>query len=68
MHRPVAVNTGLKTQNVENLSLYLIFTDIFCQNIKSFCKQNSILKIRSKPTEFIQNRTEIDFFKQQNPI
>ena len=54
------LNPGLKTQNVEKLSLALIFVDNFCQNIKRFCKQNCMLRIHSKPTEFTQNRTEID--------
>ena len=40
--------SGLKTQNVEKLSI-----DNFCQNIKR-------LRIHSKPTEFTHNRTEID--------
>ena len=35
------LNTGSKTQNVEELSLNLIFHNIFWQNIKSFGKQNS---------------------------
>ena len=38
----------------------LIFINNFWQNIKSFCKQNSILRIHSKPTEFTQNGTEIE--------
>ena len=42
------------------LSLDLIFIDNFCQNIKSFFKQNSVLRIHSKPSEFTQNWTEID--------
>ena len=43
------LSTGLKTQNVEKLSLDLIFIANFCQNIKSFCKHNSMLIIHSKP-------------------
>ena len=39
------LSTGLKTQNVEKLSLDLIFI--------------AMLRIHSKPTEFSQNRTEI---------
>ena len=54
------LNIGLKTQNVEKLSLDLIFIDNFCQNTKSFSKQNSILRFHSKPTEFTQDRIEID--------
>ena len=54
------LNTSLKTQNGEKLSLDLIFITNFWQNIKSIFKQNSILRICSKATEFIQNRTEID--------
>ena len=38
------LNTGLKTQNVEELSLDLIF-----QNIKRFSTQNPKLIIDSKP-------------------
>ena len=41
--------TGLKTQNVEELSLDLIFHNNFLQNVKSFSKQNSKLRIHSKP-------------------
>ena len=52
--------TGLKNQSVEKLSLDLIFIDNFCQNIKSVSKQNSMLRIHSKPTEFPQNQTKID--------
>ena len=51
---------GLKTQNVEKLSLDLIFIDNFYVNIKSFSKRNCVLRINSKSTEFPQNRTEID--------
>ena len=54
------LNTGSKTQNVEKLSLDLIFIDNFCHNIKSVCKQNSLLRIHSKHTKFTQNQTEID--------
>ena len=43
------VTTGLKTQNVEELSQDLIFHDNFWQNIKSFRKQNSQLRIHSNP-------------------
>ena len=43
------LNTGLKTQNVEGLSLDLIFHYNFWWNIKSFSKQNSKLRIHSKP-------------------
>ena len=39
----------MKKQNVEKLSLDLILVDNFCQNIKSFCKQNSVLQIHSLP-------------------
>ena len=42
------LNTGLKTQNVEELSLDLIFHNNFWLNIKSFSKQNSQLRIHSK--------------------
>ena len=42
------------------LSLELIFIDNYCQNIKTFCKQNSMLRIYSKPTEFPKNWTGID--------
>ena len=42
----------------------MIFVDNFWQNIKSFCKQNSILRMYSNSTEFIQNRTEIDKISQ----
>ena len=54
------LHTGLKTQNGKIFCLDLIFTDNFCQNIKSFSKQNFMLRIHSKPTEFTQKRTEID--------
>ena len=54
------VNIGLKIQNGKKLSLDLIFIDNFCQNIRIFCKENSMLQIHSKPTEFTQKRTEID--------
>ena len=37
------------SENGEKLSLDLIFIDNFCQNIKSFCEQNSMLRIHSKP-------------------
>ena len=53
------LNKGLKTQNLEKLSLDLNLIDNVCQNIKSFCKQNCMLRIYSKPTEFTENRTEI---------
>ena len=43
------LNTGLKPQNVEELRLDLIFHNNFWQNIKSFSKQNSKLRIHSKP-------------------
>lgn len=49
------LQTDLKTRNGEKLSLNLIFTDNFCQNAKILIKQNSILRIYSKPTEFTQN-------------
>ena len=42
------LNTGSKTQNVEKLSLDLIFHINFWKNIKSFSKQNSVLRIHSK--------------------
>ena len=45
----IYLNTGSKTQNVEELSLDLIFNNNFYQNIKSFIKQNSKLRIHSKP-------------------
>ena len=41
--------TGSKTQNVEELSLDLMFNNNFYQNINSFIKQNSKLRIHSKP-------------------
>ena len=37
----INVNTGAKTQNVEDSSLDLIFHNNFWKNIKSFSKQNS---------------------------
>ena len=43
------LNTGLKTQNMEELSLDLIFHNNFWWNIKSFSKKNSKLRIHSKP-------------------
>ena len=43
------LNTGSKTQNVEDLSLDLIFHKNFWYNIKSFSKQNSKLRVHSKP-------------------
>ena len=43
------LNTGSKTQNVEELSLDLIFHNNFWYNVKSFSKQNSKLRIHSKP-------------------
>ena len=50
----------MNTQNVATLSIDSIFIEIFCQNIKSFSKQNSLLRIHFKPTELTQNWTEID--------
>jgi hypothetical protein len=35
------------------------FNGNICQNINSFCKQNCMLRMYSKPTEFTENRTEI---------
>ena len=46
---PSLLITGQKTQNVEELSLDLIFYNNFWLNIKSFSKQNSKLRIYSKP-------------------
>ena len=43
------LNIGSKTQNVEEVSLDLIFHNHFWWNIKSFSKQNSKLRIHSKP-------------------
>ena len=43
------LNRGLKTQNVEKLSLDLMFHNNFWWNIKSFSEQNSKLRIHSKP-------------------
>ena len=43
------LNIGSKTQNVENLCLDLIFYNNLWQNIKSFSKLHSKLKIHSKP-------------------
>ena len=43
------LNTGSITQNVEELSPDLIFHNNFWWNIKSFSKQNSKLRIHSKP-------------------
>ena len=40
---------GSKTQNVEEISLDLIFHNNFWWNIKSFSKQNTKLRIHSKP-------------------
>ena len=48
------LNTGLKTQNGEKLSLYFFFIDHFCQNIISFCKQNCMLRNYSKPTKSLK--------------
>ena len=48
------LNKGLKTPNLENLSLDLIFIDNICQNIKK------IFSNKSPCWEFTQNRTEID--------
>ena len=45
----IYLNTGLKAQNVEKLSLDLIFYNNFFQNIKNFSKQNSKLIIHSIP-------------------
>ena len=42
------LNTGSITQNMEELSLDLIFYNNFWWNIKSFSKQNSKLRIHSK--------------------
>jgi hypothetical protein len=50
-------NTWVSTQNIEKLSLDWIFIDNFCQNIKSFCKQNSMLGIHSKPDRNWQELT-----------
>ena len=50
----------MKTQYLQNLSLDMNLIDVVCQNIKSFCKQNCMLRMYSKPTEFIENGTEID--------
>jgi hypothetical protein len=54
------LNASLKTQNREKLSVDWIFIDNFSQNIKSIIKQNFMLRIHSKPTEFTQNWKEID--------
>jgi hypothetical protein len=43
------LNSGLKTQNVEDISLDLIIHNNFLQNIRSFSKQISKLRIHSKP-------------------
>ena len=43
------LNTGSKTQNVEDLSLDLIFHDNLLSKIKKISKQNSKLRINSKP-------------------
>ena len=42
------LDTGLKTQNVEELSLDLISYNNFWYNVKSFSKQNSKLRIHSQ--------------------
>ena len=42
-------NIGSKTQNVEELSLDLIFHNNFWQHVKNFCKQNSKLRVYSRP-------------------
>ena len=42
------------SENGEKLSLDLIFINNCWQNISCFCKQNSIQRIYSKPSEFIQ--------------
>ena len=47
----------MKTQK---LRLDWIFINNFCHKIKSFSKQNSLLRIYLKPTEFAHNRTEIE--------
>ena len=46
------LNIGSKTQNVEELSLDLIFHNNFWKNIKNFSKQNSKLRIHSKPDRY----------------
>ena len=50
-------NTSLKTQNGEKLRLDLTFINIFWQNIKKFCKQNSVLQIHSIPDRTWQELT-----------
>ena len=45
----IYLNTGSKTQNVEKLSLDLIFYNNLWYNIISFGNQNSKLIIHSKP-------------------
>ena len=52
--------TGLKNQSVEKLSLDLIFIDNFHPKYQKFCKQNSMLRIHSKLTEFTPIWTEND--------
>ena len=42
------LNKGSKTQNLEELSLDLIFHTNFWLTIKRFCKQNSKLRIYTK--------------------
>ena len=54
------LHTGLKTQNLEKLSLDLNLINNVCQNIILICKRSCMLRIHEKFTEFTENRTEID--------
>ena len=56
----IYLNTGSKNQNVERLSLDLIFQNDFWYKIKSFSKHNSKLRIHSKPdTDWNQSKLTV---------